>query len=103
MNADSQRYRTDVNPLMMPSGLDSNFEEGESLLLCEGKMLDGNKDFTLNRRTNALIGNVLIIKCSHTDSFDYLMGLRWSFELFKTLYSHSAILFERPHSEHGFI
>lgn len=28
---DSQRYRTDVNPLMRPSGLDSLFEEGESL------------------------------------------------------------------------
>lgn len=32
--ADSQRYRTDINPLMKPSGLDSLFEEGESLLVC---------------------------------------------------------------------
>lgn len=32
--SDSQRYRTDVNPLR-PSGLDSLFEEGESLLVCK--------------------------------------------------------------------
>lgn len=31
LNVDSQRYRTDVNPLMTPSGLDCLREEGESL------------------------------------------------------------------------
>lgn len=34
-NPDSQRYRTDVNPLMRPSGLESLCEEGESQFVCK--------------------------------------------------------------------
>lgn len=46
LNADSQRYRTDVNSLMAPSGLNSLREEGESLF--EERWYK-DKDFALNR------------------------------------------------------